>query len=335
MKKSLTPYYFTTSFDEEIYTAGIVRYHQEKIMDEQGFTSLSFKYRSNKGILAKCKRLQQCITTAFSIQSNSIVYFHFPFHAKIDTVLLYLLQKRGIKTVALIIDIDGLRDSNDQLLKHEVAQLSRFSYLVAHNEAMKKWLLQQIPSANIFNITVFDYAYSGKVTPKHLSGSICFAGNLLKATFVYHWHQLSPLPFNVYGVGYEAPLNMKGGFIFKGIEQPDQLPTLIDGSFGLVWDGDDLNNCDPYLKFNNPHKLSLYLAAGMPVIVWDKSAVAAWVTENKLGFCINSIVEIGNCISNISSNDYETMRQNAVAIGIKISNGYYLKTVLKNIENLD
>jgi hypothetical protein len=333
MKEKLTPYYIATSFDEEIYNAGIVRYHQEKIMDVMGFKSFRFNYSSKKGILSKCLRIQQCISIAFSIPQKSIVYFHFPFQATIDMLLLWCVQLRGIKTAALIIDIDGLRDLNEQLLKKEMAQLSKFNYLVAHNEEMEKWLLLQLPSATIFNISVFDYSYAGKVTPKQLSPVICFAGNISKATFVYNWHQSSSLHLNVYGLGYDVPLNIKNGVTYKGIAPPDQLPFVIEGSFGLVWDGNDLNNCDPYLMYNNPHKLSLYLAAGMPVIVWNKSAVAAWVLEKNIGFCIGSILEIGNFFDNISCNEYEIMKKNAAAIGKQLCDGYYLKTVLKNIEN--
>jgi hypothetical protein len=335
MKEQLKPYYIAAAFDGEMYTAGIVRLHQEKIMDALGFKSLRFKYSNKKGLLTKNIRILQCITIAVTIPKKSIVYFHFPIHASVDMLLLRCLQWRGIKTVALIIDIDGLRDLNEQLLKHEIAQLSRFNILVAHNEGMKKWLLQQLPSANILSITVFDYAYDGKVIPKQLSNIICFAGNISKATFVYNWFLTASLQLNVYGLGYDAPLNVEAGFIYKGIVTPDQLPFVIEGSFGLVWDGDDPNNCDPYLMYNNPHKLSLYLAAGMPVIVWNKSAVSAWVKENNIGFFISSIADIATSISNISSNEYEVMCKNAAAMGKQICNGYYLKTVIKNIETID
>ena len=341
MKQQLTPYYIATAYDRKLYTAGIVRFHQEKIMDEQGFSALRFNNKSYKGLLAKCMRIQQCILIALSIPKKSIVYFHFPFQAAIEMLLLRLFKWRGIKTAALIIDIDGLRDKNGGLLKKEIFQLSKFTYVVVHNEEMKKWCVQQLPLTIIFSIIVFDYAYSAddisnkKIANLKLSNIICFAGNILKATFVYKWHPTFPLQFYVYGVGYNALFITKDGFTYKGIATPDELPFVLEGSFGLVWDGDDLYNCDPYLKYNNPHKLSLYLAAGMPVIVWEKSAVSNWVKQNNIGFCINSIADIGNHISNISITEYDIMQENAAAIGKRICEGYYLKAVLKDIENID
>ena len=52
---------------------------------------------------------------------------------------------------------------------------------------------------------------------------------------------------------------------------PDELPSALEGSFGLVWDGDSSKTCSgvfgEYLRYNNSHKASLYLASGFPIIV--------------------------------------------------------------------
>ena len=37
-----------------------------------------------------------------------------------------------------------------------------------------------------------------------------------------------------------------------------------------------------YLRINNPHKTSLYLACGIPIITWNKAAIAQYVRK-KLG----------------------------------------------------
>lgn len=33
------------------------------------------------------------------------------------------------------------------------------------------------------------------------------------------------------------------------------------------------------MKYNNLHKLSLHICAGMPVVVWDKSAIADFARQ--------------------------------------------------------
>ena len=60
----------------------------------------------------------------------------------------------------------------------------------------------------------------------------------------------------------------------------------MDQNFGLVWDGTSLDGCNgrygEYLKFNNPHKTSLYLSCGIPVIIWKEAALADFVEEHKV-----------------------------------------------------
>ena len=50
---------------------------------------------------------------------------------------------------------------------------------------------------------------------------------------------------------------------------PDELPAALEGGFGLVWDGDSAETCSgvfgEYLRYNNSHKASLYLASGFPL----------------------------------------------------------------------
>ncbi|MEI3535629.1 MAG: hypothetical protein V8R16_02480, partial [Bacilli bacterium] len=80
-----------------------------------------------------------------------------------------------------------------------------------------------------------------------------------------------------------------------------------------------------YLKYNNPHKLSLYLAAGLPVIVWSKSAIAKFVIDNNVGICVNNLNEIND---KIKKSNYELIRNNAIKIGEKIRKGYFLNNCL-------
>ena len=52
-----------------------------------------------------------------------------------------------------------------------------------------------------------------------------------------------------------------------------------EGNLGLIWDGasdssDEDIGMKNYTRYNNPHKLSCYMAAGLPVIVWEKSAIS-------------------------------------------------------------
>jgi hypothetical protein len=331
---TLHTYYVAEAYNVKQYNAGIVRNDNERILEEEGFTALQFRYAKEGSLPVKLLRLINTVQLAFSIKKNSLVVFHFPLLANAYKWLLQILKWRGIKTAALIIDLDGIRDKDEMLLKEEIKLLQQFTYLIAHNPAMKKKLLEYLPSAEIFTIDLFDYPSKGEPIKRQLSNIICFAGNIAKAKFTYSLHQLPGLQFNVYGLGYDGPLNIKGGFIYKGTVAPDVLPAVLEGSFGLVWDGDSIEKCDDYLRYNNPHKLSLYLVAGVPVIVWKDSAVAALVEENNIGFTVDSLAEIPAKLNAFTSTAYESMQQKVLITGEQISKGYFLRKVMDEIKAL-
>lgn len=56
----------------------------------------------------------------------------------------------------------------------------------------------------------------------------------------------------------------------EGSYMPEELPEKLEAKYGLVWDGLEITSCEgtfgQYLKYNNPHKFSLYMAAGIAVI---------------------------------------------------------------------
>ena len=110
------------------------------------------------------------------------------------------------------------------------------------------------------------------------------AGNLRRHKAEYVYRLPDSQKFNLYGVGYEK--QNKNNICYHGSFDPDELPFVLEGSFGLVWDGDSAETCSgvygQYLKVNNPHKCSLYLATGLPVIVWKESTVARIVKKQSL-----------------------------------------------------
>ena len=110
----------------------------------------------------------------------------------------------------------------------------------------------------------------------------------------------------------------------------------MQGGFGLVWDGDSSDTCSgmygEYLKINNPHKASLYLASNFPIIVWRQSALADFVRNNNCGILVNSLFEILESLESMSEDEYQELVKNSKRIGEKIRQGYYLKAALEKCE---
>ena len=280
------------------------------------------------------------------LNKDDTVYIQYPL---LNTTLAFnkiirKFKKRGIRFISIIHDMDSLRykpENQGRFLcarvKHEDTKiLLEMNKIIAHNESMKKELIKYgNESEKIISLGIFDYLVNKE--PKELKRSkkdpIVIAGNLSseKANYLSKLKELN-IKFNLFGVGYNEKNDGKNIY-YKGKFLPEELLDYLEGSFGLVWDGQSIEKCEggfgEYLKYNNPHKASLYITAGMPIIVWSHSALANFVLDNKIGIIINNLGELDKKINNLSDKEYRDMKKNAEKIGKRLKEGYYLKKAIK------
>ena len=106
---------------------------------------------------------------------------------------------------------------------------------------------------------------------------------------------------------------------------------MVNG-FGLVWDGNSADTCSgntgDYLRYNNPHKLSMYLASGLPVIIWSQAAEAPLVLEKGVGIAVSSLREIPEVLSGVDAVRYGKMRERVLALSGELRSGYYTKRAI-------
>lgn len=287
-----------------------------------------------------------------NLKKGDLLYIQFPFlqHSVFLRSLVKKLNKKGIKLVTIIHDIESIRvvkrkdisKSKSFILLNEENTIFKWSTkLIVHNDRMKDFLRKKRVFANkLLSLGIFDY-----LIPKYdkqrmalrkidLTKPIIIAGTLRPHKAGYIYQLPMSLKFNLYGVGYIKNRQQKN-ICYKGVFQPDELPYLLEGSFGLVWDGDDIKTCagiyGDYLKINSPHKLSLYLAAGIPVIVWKEAAVAKFVMVNNCGFVVSSLLEIKSKIEAMSDEKYTGMKKNARNVGRLLRSGLFLKELLNQL----
>ena len=117
---------------------------------------------------------------------------------------------------------------------------------------------------------------------------------------------------------------------YKGMLPSDEIPYLMEGDYGLVWDGDTISTCSSllgeYLRYNNPHKLSLCVAAGKPIITWKEAAIADFINKNKIGITVSSLEELNNM--DLSKN-YDIMRKNVLKLKKDVGEGKYLERAIE------
>ena len=265
--------------------------------------------------------------------SRDILLIQYPItHSKV----LRLLARK--KSIVLIHDLNSIREPENKQNLKEIGNLKKFKYIICHNDCMKKYLIEQgVKEEHIYVLGIFDYICDNEISKTDkFNNSIVYAGNMKKSPFI---NQLDDkklkYTLKLYGQGLENDINKK--VVYKGKFKPEDLPKEWDGSVGLVWDGNfdesDANEgFKNYTKYNNPHKLSCYIAAGIPVIVWDKAATADFVKKTNIGYTISNIYDINK----IDFSDYKEKLKNVKRISKRVRDGYYttkvIDTILKQID---
>ncbi|MFE8701746.1 hypothetical protein ACFYKX_14180 [Cytobacillus sp. FJAT-54145] len=322
----------------------------DKIALDYGYTPLKVRKYKVTGAVNRIRQflvvLYDWVKICMEIKkgSNLLIQFPLTFGQRYVRLYLSLIKKiRKVNVTTLIHDIHSIRGKDKTTSLDEIRFLKNSDYIICHNDKMKNLLNEMtIENQRIISLDIFDYIsdFYAKKDIRDLKKSIIIAGNLdeNKSKYVYRLKELdNDLIFNLYGPNYKN-MNQISNIIYHGQYQPEELLNKLEGSFGLVWDGNEINTCSgnygEYLKINNPHKTSLYLAAGIPVIVWDQSAVADFVQKENIGICVSSLFDISESISNISQEEYILMLNNVSKISEKLKGGYYTKIALdKTINN--
>ena len=326
-------YYLKERYAEAKHAGSKARLDAEKIMVEAGYEPFFLNNYSNVVTLTK----------------DDVIVLQFPllWHSLKKQILTRFLKNRKFKAYLLIHDIESLRNRKIKTVKdfkHSIIYflqnktvLEKVDGIIAHNDKMKAELVRLgIPEDKVVSLEIFDYAiphYVEKTT--YEKNTVIVAGNFDIRKTKYA-RQLPESPeFSIYGINFEEE-HLPKNVHYKGAFSPDELPHHLQGGFGLVWDGDSPHTCSgmygEYLKMNNPHKASLYLASGFPMIVWSQSALADFVRKNQCGIIVDSLFEIAKSLESLSENDYQELIKNSKKIGEKIRNGYFLKTALEKCE---
>ena len=341
-------------------TAGIkARDDADFIFKKSGMEELvvesSIMGRGSKKLAARCiSHITVNITWKKALKrlnKGDKIFVQFPCveHSIFLSNTLKKMKKKGVEIVLLIHDLELLRMAKRtdvsfakkvRLYIEEKNTLLYATKIIAHNEHMRRFLSEiGIEDDRIIVLEIFDYLIpnlseeSLQNNKTRLNDPIIVAGNLRRHKAEYVYHLPAAPKFNLYGVGYED--KEQSNVCYKGAFDPNDLIYVMEGSFGLVWDGQSADTCTgvygDYLKINNPHKTSLYLAAGKPIIIWKEAALAGFVEENHCGILVDSLIEINETIRKMSNEEYRQMQCSAQQIGKRIRKGFYLMKAIKEI----
>lgn len=275
------------------------------------------------------------------MKKANFVFLQYPISGDIVTNnLLNKIKKTDqAKFYFIIHDIESLRfrRNNEAFLKQEVKWLNCADGLIVHSDQMKKFLVSSGVNTPMVVLGIFDYINPQPVNEDiNYDRTACFAGNLVKSNFISKINFSGRVKLSLYGP--RPPRYLQNDIKYEGVFSPEQLPKHLSASFGLVWDGDSVDTCNgitgEYMRYNSPHKVSLYLSTGIPVIIWDKAAVANYITQNKLGVTISSLDELPKVFDNLSASDYLVLKKNAIKEAKRLRSGKQITEALRKIISL-
>lgn len=255
--------------------------------------------------------------------------------------VLSVKRKKGMKIVALLHDVDEARYGSGEAPNGDASTATIFGMadkVIVHNDTMRKMLVGRgYPAEKMTTLGIFDYLSDAPLS-KPAPGSfrrVVFAGNLRpdKCGFLSRIPELGDIKWQLFGKKVDGATLSFQQVEYGGCLPPDELPLHLTDGFGLVWDGDTVDGCGgkfgEYLRINNPHKCSLYLAAGLPVIVWKESALAPFVEKHGVGLSVGSLRELEPKLNAMSESDYMNLRHNAMALSAKLRAGEFLSAALR------
>ncbi|RYZ00744.1 MAG: hypothetical protein EOO11_00535 [Chitinophagaceae bacterium] len=318
---------------DPVLHGGIGNKDIESILLEHGYRAIRFGDHHNFSAAAKLRRLGQLVHLVGSLPRGSEIVLQWPLYARMHRLLLQGLRRfrRDVRFICYVTDINGLKDGDRGLLQQELSGFRMFERFVVHNDSMRAWLQQQLPPVRISTIEFFDFRAQPSACDRVKSTELVFAGNLSKSGFLQELPQYPGLSFHLFGE--RSPL-LPGApnCIFHGAHEPATLAGLLPGSFGLVWDGDSSTGLEgplgDYARYISPHKLSLYIVAGLPIICQEESAAAALVAKYGIGFAVPSLANIGARIAGLTDVKYAAMRERMRPLAARIAAGRCLMDAL-------
>lgn len=296
-----------------------------------------------QAIQVGAKTLGDWVRAFYRMRQGDLLLVQYPYFPVkgygVARLALHLLRWKGVKTAALVHDLDSLRRiggsaarGSDQLL------LPGFEALIVHSQRMESYLRTQGVTCPMILMEAFDCLSEGKIPVREKSRMVAIAGNLAadKSGYLKDIGKV-PLEWQLYGTNWAGSGSTR--IEYHGEIAPEKLPETISGAFGIVWDGDSLDGLTglygAYALLNSPHKLSTYLAGGLPVIVAKNAAAADFVAREQVGVALNSLRELPELIRTMPEEDYQRYAANARRVGAQLRAGENTKRALRKLEEVE
>ncbi|MBQ6155125.1 MAG: hypothetical protein IJK22_00865 [Bacteroidales bacterium] len=348
MKKIVVDYQYKDAF----HAGSKAREDVNRIAENNGFTSymlntytvkeMSESHRSPIYLLYyRIRKLFVLSRAILQIKRRSIVLLQYPlepFRGRPTLFFCRWLRKKKSHLVVLVHDITRFR-YEEVFDKTETAIFNTASELIVHTAQMQELFKKNGVVSPCRRLWLFDYLTEevpDNENHQNNSTNIAFAGNLDKSVFLKKLTEVHfyGVQLHLYGNKPQSNTKYPEWIKYGSRFSPDNVTALTEG-WGLTWDGDSIEALQGplgnYMKYNSPHKTSLYIAAGIPVVLSKEAALAEFVEENNLGITIHSLLELENRIVGMDKEELQLIRKHVAEMSAILRKGGKLGVILKDI----
>lgn len=284
------------------------------------------------------------------VKSGDTIFIQYPLYISYPAfwqVIRYLKHAKKCKLIFIVHDINSLRidpkvgmkgmghTNNEKVsLSNELRILRTGSEILVPTMAMRDFIRSTNKiSGRITVFGLYEHLSSSQTMPVfQKKQTMVFAGNLNKADFLTELTK-STFHYEVYG-NRPSTFSLPPNLDYRGSYPSEELSDQFTGGFGLVWDGSSIDKISGvignYLRYNSPFKASMFLASGMPLVVWKQSAIADLVKQNNLGLTVDSLAEAENEIQLLTDEEYNILVNNARSFGFQLRQGVQFTKALKH-----
>ena len=290
----------------------------------------------------------------FCAGKKDAVFYSIPENHMKIRILKKLQSVKRYEIICFINDLNAFRygdvklEDMDEDARREFAAVGMADVVLIPNPGTEGLLKKLGMGARLVPVGVWDYlmtkeqseALAERRTKAGAEQStairIAFAGNLNKSGFLPLMEIPEGIVLELWGKLDEdkqkALMAAQGERChYHGVLSSDEIPMAIcTMDYGLVWDGEGKDEIagglGEYLRYNNSHKCALYLASGIPVIVWSNSGMAHFVREHECGITIERLSDLRE---KLACANYERLKTQALLVAEQLQQGYYLKHAIE------
>lgn len=292
------------------------------------------------------------------LQRNDCLIVHWPFPIVGDRWIQTFIDRVHLFNAKLIFLVDDMSSWRTDPVLPDFSKITKHDYLanpeaseeikfinqadgiIVHSKPMADHLKEQLalfdqklidpvtwfgPSLNRTNY------FRGR---RRFDQGVDYAGSLFKAPFL----QQLPGDFklNIYGAKEsDQKLAEHKSIQLHPRVDPEAIPQLLEGSYGLIWDSEQYPDVKgplgQYERYNTPAKFPMYLSANEPVIVWSHASTAPFVRANQIGLTIESLDQLPTAIASVTEEQYNQMLTNTIRIGSLVRSGFFLKKAIFDV----